>query len=233
MPALSETLRKESPQGFTPVVTAPARPPIGALPGLNNNFKNNPCIRTPLPPINAGPDTLRQFNQDGIVPMRRVLPLPVSNGLGGASVTNNNTTVVSSGGGGGSTVSLAAKVVVVKTSLLGPSATFRQTVAMPAKSFQLLSCIATGACEVRTYGSASAMAADSTRALDAPLAAELSNGLLSDVVLDTAPYQWAWQNRIGANSDNPQTNNLYVSITNLSSSTASPVVSVTFLPLES
>ena len=233
MPALSETLRKESPQGFTPVVTAPARPPIGALPGLNNNFKNNPCIRTPLPPINAGPDTLRQFNQDGIVPMRRVLPLPVSNGLGGASVTNNNTTVISSGGGGSSAVSLAAKVVVVKTSLLGPSATLRQTVAMPAKSFQLLSCIATGACEVRIYGSASAMSADSTRALDAPLAAELSNGLLSDVVLDTAPYQWAWQNRIGANSDNPQTNNLYVSITNLSSSTASPVVSVTFLPLES
>ena len=233
MPALSETLRKESPQGFTPVVTAPARPPIGALPGLNNNFKNNPCIRTPLPPINAGPDTLRQFNQDGVIPMRRVLPLPVSNGLGGASVTNNNTTVISSGGGGSSAVSLAAKVVVVKTSLLGPSATLRQTVAMPAKSFQLLSCIATGACEVRIYGSASAMAADSTRTLDAPLAAELSNGLLSDVVLDTAPYQWAWQNRIGANSDNPQTNNLYVSITNLSSSTASPVVSVTFLPLES
>ena len=233
MPALSETLRKESPQGFTPVVTAPARPPIGALPGLNNNFKNNPCIRTPLPPINAGPDTLRQFNQDGVIPMRRVLPLPVGNGQGGTSVTNNNTTVVSSGGGGGSTASLAAKVVVVKTSLLGPSAALRQTVAMPAKSFQLLSCIATGACEVRIYGSASAMTTDSTRALDAPLAAELSNGLLSDVVLDTAPYQWAWQNRIGANSDNPQTNNLYVSITNLSSSTASPVVSVTFLPLES
>ena len=232
MPALADTLRKDSPPGYEPV-TAPARPPIAALPGLNNNFKNNPCIRTSLPPFNAGPDTLRQFNQDGMVPMRRVIPLPVSNGGGGGGVTNNNTTVISSGSGGGSSsTTLTPKTVTAKTSLLSPGAAMRQTIGMSSMSFQLLSCVATGPCEVRLYGTATAMAADASRVTDAPLAVEVANGLMSDIVLDTAPYTWAWQNRIGANQDSPQLNNLYISITNLSGATASPSVTITFLPLE-
>ena len=231
MPALSETLRKESPQGFTPVVTAPALPPIGALPGLNNNFKNNPCIRTSLPPINAGPDTLRQFNQDGAIPMRRVLPLPAGNGVGGGT-TNNYTTVSTSGGGGGSSTGLVAKTVTVLTPLLSPNASARQTVGMSSNSFQLLSCTASGPCEIRIYGTSIAMAIDAARALDAPLPAELQNGLLSDIVLDTAPYTWTWQNRVGANADNPQSDNIYIAITNLSLSYASPTVTIKFLPLE-
>jgi hypothetical protein len=64
------------------------------------------------------------------------------------------------------------------------------------------------------------------------LAAEVANNLISDVIFDTVPYAWAWQNRIGANQDSPQANNLYVSIKNLSGSTASPSVTITFLPLE-
>ncbi len=76
------------------------------------------------------------------------------------------------------------------------------------------------------------MAIDAARALDAPLPAELQNGLLSDIVLDTAPYTWTWQNRVGANADNPQSDNIYIAITNLSLSYASPTVTSKFMPLE-
>jgi hypothetical protein len=105
---------------------------------------------------------------------------------------------------------------------------------LTAKSFQLISCTSTAPCEVRLYGSSAAQIADSARATDAPLAAELGNNLISDIVLDTSPFVWNWQNRIGANSDTPQTTNLYITVLNLSSGTSvQPTLTFVLLPLES
>ncbi len=232
MPALSETLRKESPQGFTPVVTAPARPPIGALPGLNNNFKNNPCIRTPLPPINAGPDTLRQFNQDGIVPMRRVLPLPVQSQIGNGSVTQN-TTIINSSGSGGSTPSgsLTARTVNYVSPILAPGAYDARTLVM-AKSFQLIFADGNAECNFRLYGSASGQAADIGRAIGDPVPAELINDIITDIVLDTAPFDVSWQNRLGVNTELPQSPRAFITVWNTSSAPAQITIAITYLPLE-
>jgi hypothetical protein len=76
------------------------------------------------------------------------------------------------------------------------------------------------------------MAADAGRQKYAPPAAELANNIITDLVLDTAPYIWNWQNRIGANSNTPQTTNLYIAVTNLSGPTMVQV-NITLLPLES
>ena len=83
------------------------------------------------------------------------------------------------------------------------------------------------------YGSQVAMAIDSSRLLDDPLPAELANNLITDVALDTAPYVWNWQNRVGANSDTPQNTNMYVAVTNLGISTTQVLLTVVFLQLES
>jgi hypothetical protein len=91
---------------------------------------------------------------------------------------------------------------------------------------------ANGPCEVRIYGTAIAQAADFSRAAYAPLAAELNNNMVTDVVLDTAPYVWYWQNRVGCNSQTPQANIAYLTVFNGGAAPQSIQISFVVLPLE-
>lgn len=233
MPSLNDAIRSSSPAGFEPVNPPMLPPATVTLPGQDNSFKVNPIIRCPIPPTSAGPDTLRQFNDGNeMVPRRRLLPLPTNNGVGGGT-TINNTTVVNSSSSGGSTSSLTAKTLAVTSPLLPANGVSYQTLNMSSKSFQLISCKANVACEIRIYGSSMAMAIDASRPLDAPLAAELGNNMITDVAMDTAPFTWNWQNRIGANSDTPQTVNAYIAIRNLGSTPNTVSLTITFLELES
>jgi hypothetical protein len=196
----------------------------------------NPYIRCPIPPINIDPDTLRQFNQNGKTPTRRVLPLPIATTAGGGSTTNNTTVINqgSSGGGGSSTAKLVSASVTISVPSLTPGQTFTATVAL-AKSFQLLSLNSTQGVEVRLYSTQAAQSADLVRITDAAVPFEVFPGIITDVVFDTAPFQWAWQNRIAANADSPQTTNIYVTVINPSQLTGVPasLLGVTYLPLES
>jgi len=231
MPALRDTIRKDSPAGFAPTQAPLALPPQ-EMPGQTNSFKVNPWIRSPLPPINAGPDTLRQFNDgDANVPRRRVLPLPVGTGQGGAAAVTNTTVVQAASSA--ATTGLTTKTVSYTSPLLTSNSTITQSLSLTAKSFQLVSVTANAACEIRMYGSALAMAVDATRVMDAPPPAEWQNGIITDVVLDTAPYTWNWENRVGCNSDSPQTTNLYIAVTNLNSIPQNIQLSIVLLPLES
>jgi hypothetical protein len=234
MPELKDTLRSASPEGFVPIPRLAPPSPV-SLPGQDNSFKVNPIIRCPLPPINAGPDTLRQFNDGNTnIPRRRVLPLPVTNGIGGGTVVTNTTVISSAGSGSSSTNTfLSAKTVTYTAPLIPSGSSGFSALNVSAKSYQLVSCTANGPCEVRIYGSSSAMATDASRLIDSPLPAELANGLVTDIVLDTAPYKWFWENRVGCNSDSPQVTNLYVSVTNLGIGSAQPQISLVLLPLES
>jgi len=236
MPSLADTLSKTSPAGFVPATSPLALTPV-TVPGQTNSFKVNPWIRSPIPPTAAGPDTLRQFNDgDANVPRRRLLPLPSTVTGSGSGSTVNNTTVVSAPSSGASTsapTSLKAQTITYVTPLLNSGNTSYGVLNLTAKSFQLITCTATGPCEIRIYGSSIAMAADASRPKYAPLAAELGNNLITDLVLDTAPYIWNWQNRVGANSNTPQTTNLYIAVTNLSGGSTQVQVNLTLLPLES
>ena len=235
MPSLADTLSKTSPAGFVPATSPLTLPPVQAMPGQTNSFKVNPWIRSPIPPTNAGPDTLRQFNDgDANVPRRRLLPLPSTVTGSGSGSTVNNTTVISapSSGASSASISLTAQTVTYISPLLNSGNSSYSALTIPSKSFQLISCNAFGPCEIRLYGTSTAMAADAGRQKYAPPAAELANNIITDLVLDTAPYTWNWQNRIGANSDTPQTTNLYIAVTNLSGPTMVQV-NITLLPLES
>jgi len=234
MPALNDVLRKDSPEGYGPSNPPLSLPAPVTLPGQDNSFKVTPTIRCPIPPTSAGPDTLRQFNDgNSLVPHRRVLPLPTNNGVSTGSTITNTTVISSSSSGAAPATSLTAKNAVVATTVLRAGVSSYQTVNMSSKSFQLISCKANVACGIRMYGSAVAMAIDASRPLDAPLAAELQNNLVTDIVLDTAPFTWNWQNRVGANSDTPQTTSLYIAVTNIGAGPTPISVTLTFLPLES
>ena len=240
MPPLSQTLRASSPPGFAPApsgyIPAPPSPQTPVpLPGEGNSFTANRWIRSPLPPINAGPDSLRQFDDgDTGIPRRRLLPLPAPTGSGGSTVTN--TTVVQSAQSGGSSVtSTGLQTVTLNyvSPLLNVGAAAIQSLNVASKSYQLVSMTANGPCEVRIYGTAIAQAADFSRAAYAPLAAELNNNMVTDVVLDTAPYKWNWQNRCGANQDSPQASIAYLTVFNTGSGPQNLQISFVVLPLES
>lgn len=209
----------------------PSSPTPPILVGQQNKNNVNPTLRCPLPPFSAGPDSLRQFNEDGLTPTFRVIPLPVSTGISGGT-TINNSSINSSSSGGGSTTSLTAKTVTFTTGLLVPGAA-AFTVLTMAKSFQLISLSMSSSAEIRLYGAAISQAADASRALDAPVPAEVLNNMVTDIALDASPFNWTWQNRVGVNTSNPQTTAAYLSIFNIGSSTTPITVTITFLPLES
>ncbi len=202
------------------------RPSMPIYPEQNRSLEPviNSMLRCPLPPMQVSPDNLRQFYLNGQVPQIRLLT-PSTNTVrassGGSVITNNRVTQIVSGGSSSS--SLAVKSVSVTTPSLNSGDNF-QTAAMVAKAYQLLSVSASGPCEVRLYGSVSEQVTDSARGLDVPVAAGVGQNIVSDVALDSVPYVWYYQNRVGANADTPQSNLLYITVINLDE--VSDVISV-------
>ena len=157
MPSLASTLRSTSLPGFTPVqaLPQPAVPAPVGLPGESSSFTVNRFIRSPLPPINATVDTLRQFDDgDTGVPRRRVLPLPQVTSTGGSTVTNTTVTQSVSSGSSTSVTGITAKTLTYVSPLLNVGAAAVQSLNVASKSYQLISATANGPCEIRIYGSA-------------------------------------------------------------------------------
>ena len=211
----------------------PAKPPVISIIPTNSSPASN--LRCPLPPFNADPDSLRQFENSTTGPKNRVWPLPQqSGGVSTTTIVTNTTNTVSSGSGSGSgsSTTLVSKVVSVTTGLLISGINFQGFVTM-ARSFQLQSLLVTSPCEVRLYGTATAQASDAYRATGDPVPPEVSANILSCVTFDTVPYTWGFQNRCGGNQASPQTTTIYVSVINTVPSSEAPVtVTIQFLPLE-
>ncbi len=229
MPPLSKTLRSETPEGYA---AQEQLPPTSTPQGKKSGV--NPFIRCPLPPFNATVDTLKQFDESGKIPARRVIPLPVAVSVGGSATIINNTTVNSSGGGSSSgnvPVVVAAKTVTISAPTLLPGDNFVTSINFAGVAV-LMIVGASDSCEVRVYGDPTTQAADVARASDTAPAFEVTQGLVSNVVLDTPPLQFNWQNRLFVNQDVPVTKNLYVTVLNPTTSAVTPSVTITYLPLE-
>lgn len=191
---------------------------------------SNPNIRCPLPPVGADPDSLRQF-EGHESPKFRVLPLqPQTGGSTTVEEFASSGGSSSSGGGGSSAFTIVPKTVSVSIATLIGSALVPVTL---SQSFQLLYISANQPCCVRLYGSAASRTADIGRAVDAPVPAEVTQGLVIDVVLDTSPYLWQTQNIIGANQDATQGTTGYLNVINPSASPLSGLtVTIGYVPLE-
>jgi len=215
--------------GYMPY-QAPAPPPIppsSTIPvkGTNRN------LRSPLPQFASSFDSTRQFNEVGITPRFRLMPLPNNPSGGGSTVNISQVTASSSSGGTSSANSLPAKTVVVATPVINSGDQFT-TIATMARSFQLLNVTASLPCGVRLYGSAAAQSLDTLRAVDAPVAAEVGQDIITDVVFDTSPFSWDWQNRLGANSDTSQSTTIYVTIVNTQALAQAVSLVIRFVPLQ-
>lgn len=233
MPPLSDAINFDR-SGYVPVsASAPTNlpPPSGLEPILNS------MIRCPLPPIfQAEPDSLRQFYQGGIIPQTRLLSA-VTNGIngggGGGNAVVSTAIVVPSGGGVvPPPVQTIAQQAVLTTGVLGPGQQFIGTLVSLTRSFQLLNVSTSIAARVTIYGTSLSQLGDLYRGVDVPPPAGSTQGIITDVVLDTLPLVWQFQNRIGANGDTPQKQQAYVTVTNLSGAAVPITVTLSFVPLE-
>ena len=228
MPALKDVLTKGLPEGYVPVENAPP-----ATSPVDDAQFSSSMVRCPLPPTNADADSLRTFQKGSSTPQFRVMPLPPQTG-GAAVVTTGGASGGASGGGSSSSGSVSAIVRTATVSVNIPANSAVLTRVAASRSFQLFSVGSTAPADVRLYGSQATQSSDSSRKIDAPVPAELTQGLLLDVVFDTVPYFWNTQNITGVNADSPQTTNLYVSVFNPNPIPLSNVtVYITYLPLES
>lgn len=232
MPPLDEMLKARSLKGFESVENPPSAPPTKS----EEQSALNPYLRCPLPPFSTTVDTIRQWNMTGKLPVMRVIPLPTQQGAGGGAGTTitNVTTTTSGGGSSSSTVSLSPASVLVSPPFLSPG-DFFSTVVRMSKSFQLLQISSTQPLEIRLYSNSTTQSIDQTRVTDLSVAYDQIEGVITDLVLDSSPFQWTWENRVGSNGDSPQTVNIYVTIVNPSTTTGTvpATVTITYLPLES
>lgn len=232
MPSLNEAINT-SRAGYVPVTASPqaSLPPLSDLQPILN-----PMLRCPLPPIfQASPDSLRQFYQGGKVPQTRLLSAvttTINSGGSGGNATVS-TTVVSGGGTVPPPAPIVEKQAVITTTVLGPGAQFVGTLPNIGRSFQLLTVAANVAARVQMYGTQFAQTADLSRGLDIAPGAGTAQGIITDIALDTTPMSWNFQNRVGANGDVPQTQNAYMTITNLSSAAVAITVTLQYVPIES
>ena len=83
----------------------------------------------------------------------------------------------------------------------------------------------------RLYGTAAQQSADAYRGLDVAPPAGTAQNMICDLVLDTAPLVWGFQDRIGSNGDNPTSSTVYITVTNLEAVTDSFTLTFGYVPL--
>lgn len=220
--------------GYVPATASPqaSLPPVSGLePTLNT------MLRCPLPPIfQAAPDSLRQFYQGGKVPQNRLLSAvtsTISSGGGGGNAQSATVSITQSGGVVPPPATIVAKQATITTTVLGPGQQFVGTLPNIGRTYQLLTVASSIAARIQVYGTAIAQTADLSRALDQPPPAGTAQNIITDIALDTAPLNWSFQNRVGANGDNPQVPSAYMTITNLSGAALPITVTLQYVPIES
>lgn len=226
MPSLAQAVNADL-SGYTPVQnpTNTNQP----TPSTNMQPGRSAVMRCPLPILGAAtPDALRSYFLDGQVPQVRLMtPQTTAPSTASGSTTTFSS---SSSSGGGSGTALATSTATITTATIGPSSKFTGVIQL-SRTFQLVSIAVNGPARIELYGTATAQTSDISRGLDvAPGAGTLQN-IICDVVLDTLPYQWSFQNRTGANGNSPQTPSIYVTITNLAATSAALTVTLTYVPL--
>jgi hypothetical protein len=228
MPSLADSLKTpEQLKDMGYELTEPSKSEPSYTPSNDLDPGLNVFIRCPLPQVWSAPtDSLRQFYQGYKVPQIRVFTPTTISSQSGGNVTNiTNVSGSSSSGGTSTSTALAITNTSVKTPLIVSGNKFSGSFTL-SKAFELLSVTATSACRIQLYGTALAQSADAFRLLDVSPPAGTGQNIICDVVLDTSPYLWSFQNREGANADNPVSSTVYITVTNLD--TLSDIITLTF-----
>lgn len=190
-------------------------------------------MRSPLPPISATPDSLRQFGIPGI-PQMRIIP-PAANG----GATSSIGTVVERGG---STASSSGSSTVITTSSIQNASVTTTTLsqgisaqaAVPMSTvFALLRVSVNNPARVRLYSTKAAQTADVNRDTATPVTIGSESGIIADLLLlGNTELTWTCSPAIlGFNDDDPRVSTIYVTVTNPNPSSTTFTVAFTYAVL--
>jgi hypothetical protein len=227
----------ESMKGWTAVEQAP----VGKPQVPNPETQVSPFLRAPLPlPLQYSGDTVKQYNRPGLSSFR-ISPIGLS---GNPSVnaaaksviqsTSTTTTTVTSGG-----LPSSLTQVSISSGSIANNAAATGSIAM-AKTFALVFVLTNIASRIQLYSTAAGRdtSPEPTRPVSVPPTPGLANHIICDYVLTGlpgVPFNFPCDPPVlGANQDSTtQSTSIYWRLTNLSGSTGTVNVTLTFLQMES
>ena len=199
--------------------------------------------RCPVPPISISPDSLSSYDQKGLVPQARFmasLPLFQDSESSGTSTS----TVVTVGGGssgtsssgpssGGSTTTGTLPTNTgITTPAISQGIPFLTSLQM-APLFILCKVVVSSPARVELYCTSSAQASDKGRLATTPVSSGTENEVIGDfnLALNSESPWLCSPAPTGFNGDDPISSMIYLTVTNLNSSTTTITVSLFYLPL--
>lgn len=175
-------------------------------------------------------DNIRDFHLGGLIPQQRS-PLPPPISAQGAGTTGNTIVNTSSSSSATSNPPIA-QTASITTPVLNPGDQFTGTILL-AKSFYLLQLTVSLGARVQLYSTAVYQTLDLSRNIATPVGYGTNQGIIFDAALDTAPTVWQCVNTEGSNADTPQTNAIYITITNIDVVSSPITATFTYVPTQS
>lgn len=190
------------------------------------------CSLPYLPGIFPSTNNIIDFYAGGKIPQFRAPLAPTAPSQGSATSTSTTATTVTSSSSSTTTNNPPKSTSAsVTTPVLAPGTAFQGTILL-AKSSLLYSLAVNASCRVELYSTMSAQTNDFSRSLGTPVGLGTNQGIISDVEIDTAPTVWYYQNTIATNDDTPQSNVIYITITNLDIASTPITATITYIPLQ-
>jgi hypothetical protein len=183
-----------------------------------------------LPGIFPSSDALLGYHLGGMMPQYRI-PVPPQATAQGAS-TSTATAIVTTSSSSSTNNPAKAQTASLTTLTLNPGDQFTGVLTM-AKAFVVLTVTVNVPARVRLYSTVSAQTADLTRPFTQGPGYGTEQGIIGDIVLDTAPAIWQAVNMVGANGDSPQSATIYCTVDNISNASETVTASVVYVPVQS
>jgi hypothetical protein len=230
MPRIEETLNVDRSR-YTSVPPSP--PPSQTMPEPSPLPVRSSLLRftSPyLPGTFPSSDNLTGYHIGNKAPQYRI-PVPAQAPAQGAGSTGTTTTIVTSNS---STTNNPAtsQTTSISTATISPGATYTGVITM-AKAFVLLNLSVSDAARIELYSTLAGQTSDLHRPSTQGPGYGTEQAIITDIVLDTAPFVWQAVNVVGANGDTPQSQNIYISVTNLTNASQTYVISIQYVPVQS
>lgn len=184
-----------------------------------------------LPGSFPSSDTLRGYHLGTQIPQWRI-PVPSQASAQGAGTSTATATTTTSSSSTTTNNPAKSQTASLTTPTLGPGGQFTGVLTV-AKAFVVLTVTVDNPARVRLYSTASAQTADLARPSTQGPGFGTEQGIIGDINLDTVPVVWQAVNMVGANGDSPQSTSIYVTIDNITTSSETVTVSVTYVPVQS
>lgn len=211
------------------------RQSIPSIPSSGKQNDRGQYIRCVIPPVGIGStDNLRQFYNNGQVPVYRSQmirsSIPGSNTSSG-NVSQTVNVVAASGGssGGGGTTTSGIYTASITTPSLSQNQNFSGTLVM-SQTYIVLNVTVSTAARVRLYNSRSYATADASRSSSTPISLGLMNGIVGDWLLQSSSeYNWNCSPApVGYNADSPVDSAAYINVSNPAASSNVIQVTITY-----